>query len=481
MSDHLAAQLSRLGLTLEKTGTWHGVSSMSILRPLLELHRLTGSASAMALARSAVDSFSAASDSPAAILRDALRPEPIVDWHPMPTFWAKAYEIMSCLEGCADWARLTGDRAVLDAVLAYHRHLVAEELNPMGSVGHFDHFLRSAHRVNGMTELCDVVHWIRLNRELLLLTGRAEYAGRMEEAFCNAFLAGVWRDGRWGAHMVRSHGTRHLSAPPQTGMTLHQCCPDNMMRTYFDMASAAVLAGPDGAVSVAFYFDADIDAGGGAAVSVRGGYPWSDGPVVVTVRTPSPRRIRFRVPQWSRENFRVEGPGLRRGAGDRQDGWLSVEAPAGESSWTLEFDFSPRLEDFGPASDERLPPSPQEKGSVSDVGVYTVHFMEWMTPEMSGLCRTRGGATVMRGPLVLAKGRLAGTAREETLFAPTVRGGGWCAAGLLPSPHDAVNAGAASSWTLVLKRGGETRRIPVADFASVSDIDDPSNWFSLWF
>ena len=33
----------------------------------------------------------------------------------------------------------------------------------------------------------------------------------------------------------------------------------------------------------------------------------------------------------------------------------------------------------------------------------------------------------------------------------------------------------------VAARGGETREIPVADFATVSNLDDPANWFSLWF
>ena len=41
---------------------------------------------------------------------------------------------------------------------------------------------------------------------------------------------------------------------------------------------------------------------------------------------------------------------------------------------------------------------------------------------------------------------------------------------------------AAQAWTLVLEKDGvETKSIPVADFASVSNIDDPANWFSLWF
>ena len=462
MADHLAAQLGRLGLTLDRTGTWHGVSSMSILRPLLELHRLTGGAAARALAEDVVRAAFDGSGSPAAILRDALRPEPIAEWHPDPTFWAKAYEIMSCLEGFSDWYRLTGEKRVLDAVLAYERHLVEEELNPMGSVGCFDHFLHSAHRVNGMTELCDVVHWIRLERELLLLTGDPARADRIEEAFLNAFLAGVWRDGRWGAHIVRSHGTRHLSAPPQVGMALHQCCPDNMMRAFFDYAGSQAARAADGALCVLLYTDGAV-ALGGDRVEVSGGYPWSDGPVVVRAFFEKAGTIRFRVPRWSAE-VRVDGEFLA-----PSGGWIERPARAGTNVWSLGFDFSPRIVNWTGRSDD-------------DIRDYVRSFMEYRnkTPEMAGLVREEAGVRVLSGPLVLAKGRLAGTSREETLFAATIRNQGWRAS-LHPAPRTAANAAVARPWTLLLERDGESRAIPVADFASVSNVDDPSNWFSLWF
>ena len=462
MADHLAAQLGRLGLTLDRTGTWHGVSSMSILRPLLELYRLTGNANALALAKDAIRAFTADSGSPCAILHDALRPEPIAEWHPEPTFWAKAYEILSCLEGCADWYRLAGERGVLDAVLAYERHLVEEELNPMGSVGCFDHFLHSAHRVNGMTELCDVVHWIRLERELLLLTGDPARADRIEEAFLNAFLAGVWRDGRWGAHIVRSHGTRHLSAPPQVGMALHQCCPDNMMRAFFDYAGSQVARAADGALCVLLYTDGAV-ALGGDCVEVSGGYPWSDGPVVVRADCEKAGTIRFRVPRWSAE-VRVDGESCT-----PSGGWIERPARAGTNVWSLGFDFSPRIVNWTGRNDD-------------DIRDYVRAFMEYRskTPEMAGLVREEAGVRVLSGPLVLAKGRLAGTSREETLFAATIRNQGWRAS-LHPAPRTAANAAVARPWTLLLERAGESRAIPVADFASVSNVDDPSNWFSLWF
>ena len=99
---------------------------------------------------------------------------------------------------------------------------------------------------------------------------------------------------------------------------------------------------------------------------------------------------------------------------------------------------------------------------------------------MAGLSRHDPAMLVFRGPLVLAKGRLAGTLRAETLDASTVRGYGWKAS-LRPAPHTAENAGVPQAWILTLSRGPESKTIPVSDFASVSNVDDPSNWFSLWF
>ena len=470
MADHLIAQLRRLNLTLDKTGAWNGISSMSILRPMLELYHITGNPAYLALSTDIVRAMDAEPANPGTIIRDAFRKEKICTWYPEAAFWAKAYETQSCLEGLVDYYRTTGEKRVLDAVLAYHKHLMNEELNPMRSAGYFDHFLDARHHVNGMTELCDVTHWIRLNRELLLLTGDAKYADIIEEAFYNAFLAGVWRDGRWGAHIIRSHGTRHLSAPPQTGMFEHQCCPDNMMRTYFDFAGSACGLAPDGAVAVALYSDATASLPG-AKVAISGGYPYADTPVTVKVTREKAGKVRFRIPRWS-QTFKLNGQAVT-----AKNGWFEVDAPAGERAWTLAFDMSPRTEDI-PAGTESIPPSPQRHSL--DVLQYTVHFMEWYTPDMAGLSRHDPAMLVFRGPLVLAKGRLAGTSRDETLGASTVRGYGWKAS-LRPAPHTAENAGVPQAWFLTLSRGPESKTIPVSDFASVSNVDDPSNWFSLWF
>ena len=477
MADHLIAQLARLGKPIWATGAWNGISSMSILRPFNELYRLTGERRFLAFAAEIVRGLDGAAAGPGAILADARRADPIRSWHPEPGFWAKAYETMSCLEGVADYLKMADDGKVRGDLLGYVGHIEREEINPMRSAGHFDHFFGGGVTFNGMTELCDVVHWIRLNRELLLLTGEAKYADRLEEAFYNAFLAGVSRDGRWGAHVVRSHGTRHLWAPAQTGMTEHQCCPDNMMRTYFDVAGTLALEAPDGALDVVLYADGTTRLAVGE-VSVRGGYPYADGPVVVNVNRKRPGKVRFRVPGWSARGFAVDGSPAK-----PVDGWYEVDGVA-QRAFSLTFDRAPRIVDV-PAAGER---GSNGKSSTDDPAKYTQRWMTALTPEMEGLVRKEPAAYVMVGPLVLAKGRLAGTSREETLFATSIRGQGRCAgaegwtARLERLTNDkAVSAGVADLWRLTLSRGATKVSSPVSDFASVSNVDDPANWFSLWF
>ena len=474
LMDHMLNQLARLKVGIWQTGIWHGVSSMSILKPALLLYDTTRDERYLDFCTGIVRALQNPELKEGALLANAFKNEKILDWYPEPAYWAKAYEIMSCLEGVAFYYRMTGDQRALEGVLAFYGHLEREELNAMCSAGFFDHFLNAASRHNAMTELCDVTHWIRLNQELLSITGDAKYADRMEEAFLNAFLAGVSRDGRWGAHIVRGHGSRHLSAPPQTGMFHHQCCPDNMMRTFFDMAVNAVLKDADGSTAVCFYTDGEA-ALPGAKVRVQGGYPWSDDPVEVSIELATAGRVKFRVPQWSKAvqiNGKPTVPSR---------GWCEMDAPAGRSEWMLRFDMTPRVIAAAVQGERPLPPSPQCY-SRKDIGAYTVHFMEWYTPEMAGLSRIAPALRVMRGPLVLAKGRLAGTSRAKTLAVlPYENGGDGWTANVEPLATSVGNVGVPRAWMLTLTRGLEKTECPVSDFASVSNVDDPDNWFSLWF
>ena len=472
MMDQMIAQMKRLGVTIDNTGSWAGISSMSILKPLLLLNRFRPKPAYLDLATYIVKATDVAEGTKPTmnVIHDALTDRPVSEWFSDPFLLAKAYELMSYFEGVAEYHRVTGDARAKAATEAFWRHLRDEELNAMRSASYFDHFLHAKRHVNAMTELCDVTHWIRLNRELWLLTDDTRYLDCIEEAFYNAFLSGVSPDGAWGAHIIRSHGTRHLAAPPQTGMKLHQCCPDNMLRTFYDWSETVAAVAADGALELNLYSDADV-ALPGAKFEIRGGYPVSDG-FRVKVTAARDGKLRLRVPAWSRK-VTVDGEGKA-----VRNGRCELPVAAGERTFAVAFDMSPRILDSeGPETEDLS--APGAAGTFGEEG-YTLRFMYWYTPEMKGLARTKAAATVMRGPLVLAKGRLAGTSREETLDFESVNRKGWKAK-VEPVKRSAANASVWGAWNLILEKDGARKSIPVSDYWSVSNVDDPGNWFSLWF
>ena len=135
-------------------------------------------------------------------MRNAFRPEGVFSWcPPRPGSLrehTKAYELMSCCEGLVEYARVTGERRPLEAAGRIADKLAADELDAMGSVGFMDGFCDAARRVNGISECCDVIHWIRLCAALDRATGDPRHLDRLETAFFNAGLAGIYRDGSWG-------------------------------------------------------------------------------------------------------------------------------------------------------------------------------------------------------------------------------------------------------------------------------------------
>ena len=472
MMDHLVAQLKRLGVTIDKTGTWEGISSMSILRPLVELYIEMPKPEYRELADYIVRATDVGEGVKPEVnlIYDALSDRPVAAWFRKPMFLAKAYEMQSFFEGVAAYHRLTGDARALAATEAFWGHLHREELNPMRSVGYFDHFLGAKRRVNGMTELCDITHWIRLNRELWKITGEAKYLDCIEEAFYNAFLAGVSPDGSWGAHIVRSHGTRHLSAPQQVGMKMHQCCPDNMLRTFYDWAETVADISKDGAWELNLYSDADV-ALPGLRLELRGDYPVSE---TFRVRAVAEKRgrLRLRVPYWAQDMV-VDGTSMKPASGR-----IDLPVEAGEHTFDIVLKMPPRVVDSEAPAFEDID-TVTELDTAKPEG-YTKRFMSWYTPEMKGLERRTAAAEVMRGPLLLAKGRLAGTSRDETFSFKTINANGWKVS-VSPALRTVGNASVWGAWNMTLEKDGEKRTLPVADYWSVSNVDDPSNWFSLWF
>ena len=455
--DQEMEMLDRLGLHPCDTGTFMGMPSSSVLKPLLMLYEATRERRYLDFAKRIVDDFRRDDGRAPNLVANAFSGRAVADWYEAPWAWAKVYEMLSCLDGLLEYWRVTGDESVLEAMKRVQAMLAEHETNPLFSVGYNDQLAWAARQYDGVTEPCDAIHWIRFNLDLFTITGETRYADAMELAFYNAYLAGVFRDGTWGGRAVRSHTYHHGVSGGQSGMSHQHCCVNNLPRTVADIASAVATRARDGALCVAFYGDATASVDGDS-VEISGNYPYGDAVTVKVVKA-KPGKVLFRIPAWSASS-------VDRGT------WRTVDAPAGESTYSLAFDMRPRL--FDPVRDA---PSPSVRNGRAQSNWREVMFTAYnRNPDVQQFMRPEPAAEIMRGPLLLAKAEVVGTPAEE--IAASSLHGKRPKLALEPLSADGV----VSAWTLTIGEGRDAKRMPVCDFPSAGDKYETGGMrFSVWF
>ncbi len=444
--DQWIEMMHRLGLPLFVTGQPEkvGLPSMSILKPLLMLYAETGKKTYLDYAKEMLPDWDRADGACPNFFRNADRADALHTWYPNPSRWAKSYEMMSCLDGLLEYTRLTGDARALETVRKIYDNLLRTELNVLGDVGYVDQFYGAATQPNASTEVCDTIHWIRLSLDLYLMTGDVRYCDAIELAYFNAFLAGVYRDGTWGAFAVR--GTACHETDRQCGYAYNHCCVNNVPRTFMDMAEGTVTRDRAGVFHVNFYQDATATLDG-VNFAVSGNYPVGN---VVTVKVSDPAaKVVFRTPAWCPK--------------------LDVAQPE-KGVWRLTFDMNPRLLD-GP-----------DTAVAKKEGWHYARYLCREQPLRSPLrdsYRATPAATVMVGPLLLAKSRRTGATQTELMDLATVRGQGYAVKVTPVACEDVWGA-----WDVELtKPGAPTIRTRACDYQSAGDdpYADGSVRFSIWF
>ena len=444
--DQWIEMMHRLGLPLFVTGQPEkvGLPSMSILKPLLMLYAETGKKTYLDYAKEMLPDWDRADGACPNFFRNADRADALHTWYPNPSRWAKSYEMMSCLDGLLEYTRLTGDARALETVRKIYDHLLRTELNVLGDVGYVDQFYGAATQPNASTEVCDTIHWIRLSLDLYLMTGDVRYCDAIELAYFNAFLAGVYRDGTWGAFAVR--GTACHETDRQCGYAYNHCCVNNVPRTFMDMAEGTVTRDRAGVFHVNFYQDATATLDG-VDFAISGNYPVGN---VVTVKVSDPAaKVVFRTPAWCPK--------------------LDVAQPE-KGVWRLTFDMNPRLLD-GP-----------DTAVAKKEGWHYARYLCREQPLRSPLrdsYRATPAATVMVGPLLLAKSRRTGATETELMDLATVRGQGYAVKVTPVACEDVWGA-----WDVELtKPGAPTIRTRACDYQSAGDdpYADGSVRFSIWF
>ncbi|MBE6389854.1 MAG: hypothetical protein E7043_06750 [Lentisphaerae bacterium] len=190
LADNLIGSLEKKQIDLRHTGTFCGLASCSILKPVLQLYQYSGESRFMDFARQIVDSWRKEDGTVPNLITNAFSGKPLHQWYPEKGFWTKAYEMMSCVDGLLLYSEITGDTTILQAAENLYGLIREHESNCVGSVGFNDQFQNARIYLNSISEPCDAIHWMRMCFELFRLTGKVRYMDTFEETFLNAFLAG---------------------------------------------------------------------------------------------------------------------------------------------------------------------------------------------------------------------------------------------------------------------------------------------------
>ena len=449
----LIDMLHRRGLRLHDTGTpaMHGLPSMSILKPLVMLYGETGNRAYLDFAAEMLPDWDRDDGECPNFFRNARLDKPLNAWYPDNGSWDKTYEFLSCTDGLVEYYRATGDRRCLETAIAIRDNLAKTDCNPLGAVGFGDHMIGAPKYCNALVEVCDVIHWIRLNVDLFLVTGEKKYLDSVELAYFNGFLAGNWRGGAFGPFFLRGHG-RHTEQRGQSGYAYNHCCVNNLPRTFMDVAEAAVTRDRKGTYHVNLYQDAAVTLDG-VRLEVSGNYPVGS---VVTVKVSDPKaKVAFRKPGWCRK----------------------MEVSRTDDGYRLVFDMNARIVD---RLETVASLNVKDRDASWAFKRYPDHWCGHVNRDLIDGYRTTPAALVMWGPLVLAKSRLAGNSKAEINEPFTVNGKGYSVSAV-PVATDGQTWG---RWKLELTKPGErTIAVTACDLESGSDVPcgEGGDLFSIWF
>ena len=452
-ADQMIAMLERMHVRTRETGTFCGMPSGSILKPMLLLYRRTGEERYLTFARQIADDWERPDGAAPNLITNALSGKPVHTWYPHPEKWAKAYEMMSCFDGILELYRVTGVSRYLTAAERFYEELYAQEQNILFSVGFNDQFANGSACINSLSEPCDIIHWMRLCSELYLLTGNIRYIETLERAYYNPFLAAAFRDGKWGARCVRTAG-RPLVATGQASMRYSHCCVNNMPRGFLNACELyAVTDGEKIFCNLYTDYEGTLSAiSGSVHVKISGTY-LRDGQVKVSVDTAGPCVVCLRIPAWSKKTF-LNGREL-----SVSGCYYECGVPAGHTDFSLAFDMTPVLREF-PVEPERFPREDFRVRRFVDGNPVPERVMVWDRR-----------ATVLYGPLLLTQSKAVGSTEEEMFDSDTVSGKGFVCQ-VEPTDADGVR----NAFRVTFVRDGQTVTRSMCDLATGANRwseDDP--------
>ncbi|HUL52796.1 MAG TPA: beta-L-arabinofuranosidase domain-containing protein, partial [Opitutaceae bacterium] len=272
---------------------WHaGMAPTSVLEPMVVLYRLTGEPRYLDFCRYLLRAW----EQPGGprILSTLLAGKGVDK-----VGNAKAYEMLSCLNGVLELYRTTGDRPLLDACLNAWKDIVDKRLYVTGAASyreyfHEDYDLPNADKVG---ETCVTVTWLQLNAQLLRLTGESRFAEQLERVILNQLFGAQRPDGTSWGYFVQMEGQK-----PYADFGDVTCCQSSGPRGVALIPTFALTTDADGVIINLFaaaHAALTLRDGWKVALDLDTGYP-ADGVVRARLHAaaPHPFAVKLRIPDW---------------------------------------------------------------------------------------------------------------------------------------------------------------------------------------
>lgn len=460
-AEQLIDEFKENNINIADTGTFLGMPSCSILKPMLVLYKYTENKKFFEFAKKIVGEFEDPNSRTPNLIDDAIKEKPFDQWIDNPFSWAKVYEMTSCYEGIVEYYRLTGDEKYLQAAEGYSSIMEKYERNLLGSAGYNDMFTNASNEINALSEPCDSIHMMRLYEDLFLLTEDPKYMEYFERIFYNAFLAGVFKDGKWGARAVRGIG-RHHFAEVQAKFVHNHCCVNNMPRAFMNMAEIAITS-KNNAYYINLYEENKYE-DDNVILEISDGY-FTTGIVNITAK-PKKKDIVLclRNPIWCKktiikhngENIISEKP------------YEKIALSKDDNEIIVSFDISPRIKEF-------------DKEIIDHTEDGTTLIKRWLLSTTTSsvpfdIYIQSKKCTITSGPLILCKSKLLNTSEDDIFNNNPINKEFECKAILIKDAKVRVHK------KITFKKDNTEFSIDVCDYASAGNeklADD--KYFSIYF
>jgi len=280
-----------------ESGSHVGMAASSVLEPMVWLYRLTGEPRYLEFCQMILRRW----DGPRGprLVSDFVRGRSA---HQVAN--AKAYEMMSCLNGALELYRVTGDTQILKAVRHAWADIVATRLYITGTCSHHEYFHTDHELPNALqnvAETCVTVTWLQLNANLLRLTGEPAFAEELERTGYNHLLGAQQPDGSSWGYYIELEGNRKPYSKDFSG----HCCLSSGPRGIVLLPLVAAATDADG-VMINFLErgEARLALTDGRHVTVRTDteYPLGESVTlrITAIERPGPFALKVRIPSWAR-------------------------------------------------------------------------------------------------------------------------------------------------------------------------------------